>query len=240
MAATGLEVLLLGRVQAAMELSAAEQCPWWACLFRCIHSADLQLVAMGSAAAAAEKPEPLGQPVYNTCASSAFRFSAGLVGFARRVFSWQRWVGAALMVVGVVLVSQFPGETVEAVRQHQAKQAALAAAAAAAADSMHLDTAAAGVGLNIANVTGNAAGSSSSSSSSNLGRRLAAMELGNLWNAKSATPSFAGVAAAGLAGQRRIGDSASSAIAAASWLSLAAQDSVERPPDAAVHWQDRV
>jgi hypothetical protein len=30
MAATsGLEVLLSGRVQAAMELSAAEQCPWW-------------------------------------------------------------------------------------------------------------------------------------------------------------------------------------------------------------------
>lgn len=48
----------------------------------------------------------------------------GLVGFSRRVFSWQRWVGAASMVAGVVLVTYFPGETVAAVqeRMQQAKQ----------------------------------------------------------------------------------------------------------------------
>jgi drug/metabolite transporter (DMT)-like permease len=152
---------------------------------------------------------------------------AGLVGFARRVFSWQRWLGAALMVVGVVLVSHFPGDTVESVRQHQVKQAALAAAA----DSMHLEAASAGVG--------GAAAAAEGSSSSNLGRRLAAIELGKVWHAKPAARSIAGVAAAGgLAGQRRIGDLASSGIAAASWPSLAAQDSVERPPDVAVHLQD--
>jgi transporter family-2 protein len=48
----------------------------------------------------------------------------GLVGFSRRVFSWQRWVGAALMVAGVLLVTYYPGETVAAVQQRlqQAKQ----------------------------------------------------------------------------------------------------------------------
>jgi hypothetical protein len=45
---------------------------------------------------------------------------------------------------------------------------------------------------------------------------------------------------AGRAPQRRFGDSASSAIAAASWPSLAAQESVEQPSDAYVQSQDRV
>jgi hypothetical protein len=133
------------------------------------------------------------------------------------------------MVVGVVLVSQFPGDTVESVRQHQAKQAALAAAA----DSMHLEGASAGVGIAATPAVG--------SSSSNLGRRLAALELGKVWIVKPAAPGSAGVATAGgSAGQRRIGDSASSAVAAASWPSLAAQDYVERPPDAVGYLQERV
>lgn len=41
----------------------------------------------------------------------------GLVGFQRREFSWQRWVGAALMIAGVVLVTQFPGAPVAAAQQ---------------------------------------------------------------------------------------------------------------------------
>lgn len=45
----------------------------------------------------------------------------GLVGFAKRVFSWQRWLGAAFMVIGVVLIAKFPGDTVDSVQQQQAK-----------------------------------------------------------------------------------------------------------------------
>eukprot|EP00878_Enallax_costatus_P013178 GHUV01013775.1.p1 GENE.GHUV01013775.1~~GHUV01013775.1.p1 ORF type:complete len:232 (+),score=45.94 GHUV01013775.1:613-1308(+) len=41
----------------------------------------------------------------------------GLVGFQRRAFSWQRWVGAALMVAGVVLVTHFSGTPVAAVEK---------------------------------------------------------------------------------------------------------------------------
>jgi hypothetical protein len=132
------------------------------------------------------------------------------------------------MVIGVVLVSHYPGDTVESVRQQQAKQDALAAAAAAqSADSiMHLQGPSSGV-------------PSSSSSSSSLGRRLAAMELSRkLWHVKAANGGVSGAAQ-----QRRLGDSASSAIAAASsWPSLAAQDSGEQQPevDALVHLQERV
>lgn len=163
------------------------------------------------------------------------------MGFARRVFSWQRWLGAALMVVGVVLVSHFPGDTVESVRQQQAKQAALAAAAASAAEgnSVHLDAAPAGPTL------GNAAAATAlgPSSSSNLGRRLAALEL---WHAKAnaaAVDANAAVAAAPQRQQqrqRRFCDSASSAAVAGSWPSLAVQDLVERHADAYVHLQDRL
>lgn len=51
----------------------------------------------------------------------------GLVGFSRREFSWQRWLGVALMIAGVVLVTQFPGQTVKAVQAqaHHDSEAAL-------------------------------------------------------------------------------------------------------------------
>ena len=41
----------------------------------------------------------------------------GLVGFMRREFSWPRLAGAALMIGGVILVTQFPDAPVGAVHK---------------------------------------------------------------------------------------------------------------------------
>lgn len=129
--------------------------------------------------------------------------AAGLVGFARRVFSWQRLLGAAFMVVGVVLVSQFPGATVEAVRRQQAKQEPLAATA----ERMHLAGAAAPPGSDASPRTGGSVAGSSTASS--LGRRLAALELQKVsWHQVDAASGSGAAAGSAAAAQRQINDSA--------------------------------
>lgn len=53
--------------------------------------------------------------VFVTCqvACAAALDLIGAVGYSRRAFSWQRWVGVALMAAGVALVTLFPGQPVE-------------------------------------------------------------------------------------------------------------------------------
>lgn len=52
--------------------------------------------------------------VFVTCqvASAVLLDLLGAVGYTRRTFSWQRWLGVALLGAGVALVTLFPGEPV--------------------------------------------------------------------------------------------------------------------------------
>lgn len=56
----------------------------------------------------------------------------GLVGFSKRLFSWPRIVGAVLMIMGVVLITCFPGDTLAAVEKRLLLEQRSTAAGAAA------------------------------------------------------------------------------------------------------------
>lgn len=47
----------------------------------------------------------------------------GAVGFAKRTVSWPRFLGAGFMIVGVILITQFPGQVVADGRVQQRMKA---------------------------------------------------------------------------------------------------------------------